>query len=241
MIITPIKTRIFQEGENLFKFITDYFKKISEGSVIVVTSKIVALSEKRTAIVKNIRTKEELIRKESTIAIPTKYVWMTIKDNMIMASAGIDESNADGKVILLPKDSFKAARVLRNQLKKKYKIKNLGVVITDSRTVPFRSGVAGVAMGYAGFRGLKDYTGKLDIFGRKFKYAKVNVADCLATSAILVMGEGAERRPLAVITVASVEFCQNVRRKELEINIEDDMYLPLFAKLKKLKAKKASK
>lgn len=46
MIIQPIKTRVFQEGDDLFAFITDYFKKLSEKSVIVVTSKIVALAEK---------------------------------------------------------------------------------------------------------------------------------------------------------------------------------------------------
>ena len=117
MIIQPIKTRVFQEGDDLFVFITNYFKKISEKSVIVVTSKIVALAEKRPAVVENIKSKEKLIRAESEFAIPTKYVWLTIKDGMVMASAGIDESNANGKLILLPKDSFKTARFLRDKLR----------------------------------------------------------------------------------------------------------------------------
>ena len=117
MIIQPIKTRVFQEGDDLFVFITNYFKKISEKSVIVVTSKIVALAEKRTAVVENIKSKEKLIRAESEFAIPTKYVWLTIKDGMVMASAGIDESNANGKLILLPNDSFKTARFLRDKLR----------------------------------------------------------------------------------------------------------------------------
>ena len=30
-----------------------------------------------------------------------------------MASAGVDESNADNKLLLLPKDSFKTASLLR--------------------------------------------------------------------------------------------------------------------------------
>src|SRR5258706_3196009 len=113
MIVTPIKTRVFKEGENLFAFIASYFKTLPEKSVVVVTSKIVALAEKRTAIIKDDTTKEKLIRRESEIAIRTKYVWLTVKDGMIMASAGIDESNADGKLILLPRDSFKAANILR--------------------------------------------------------------------------------------------------------------------------------
>ena len=234
MNIKPIKTRVFQEGENLFTFITGYFKKIPERSVIVITSKIVALAEKRTAVIKNSRTKERLIRAESEFALPTKYVWLTVKDGMVMASAGIDESNANGKLILLPKDSFKAARLLRQKLQKKYGVKHLGVLITDSRTLPLRAGVTGVALGYAGFRGLKDYRGRSDIFGRKFHFSRVNIADSLATAAVLIMGEGNEQRPLAIIKNAPVEFCHKTSRRELQISIKDDMYRPLFLKLSKL-------
>ncbi len=232
MIVKPIKTRVFIEGEDLFSFVAQYVKKLPEKSVIVVTSKIVALAEKRTAIASSLKDKEKLIRKESQFAILTKYVWLTIKDGMIMASAGIDESNANGKLILLPKDSFKTAHLLRKKLQKKYKVKNLGVLITDSRTIPLRAGVNGVALGYAGFRGIKDYVGLPDIFGRKFKFSRTDIADSLATCAVLVMGEGAERHPLAIIEKAPIEFCEKINKNELHIDIEDDMYGPLFSKFK---------
>jgi coenzyme F420-0:L-glutamate ligase len=233
MLIQPIKTRIFQEGDDLFAFITDYFKKLSEKSIIVVTSKIVALAEKRTAIAKNLQMKEELIRTESELAVPTKYVWLTVKDGMIMASAGIDESNANGKLILLPKDSWKIARFLRNKLRQKYRVKHLGVLITDSRTIPLRAGVTGVALGYAGFRGIKDYRGTPDIFGRKFTFSRTDIADSLATGAVLVMGEGNEQQPLAIIENAPIEFCDKIHRKELHIDLREDMYRPFFSKLPK--------
>lgn len=233
MNIRPIKTKIFKEGENLIRFIADRIWRLNEGSILVVTSKIVSLAERRTAVITNAKTKEKLIRKESEFAIPTKYGWLTIKDDAAMPSAGIDESNAKGKLILLPKDSFKTARFLRNGLKKKYGIKFFGVLVTDSRTMPFRAGITGVALGYAGFHGVKNYRGKPDIFGRKFKFSKTNVADCLATAAVLTMGEGDERQPLAIIEKAPVEFCNAVRRKESSIDIQDDMYLPLFLKLLK--------
>ncbi len=233
MITRPIKTRVFQEGEDLFTFITHYFKKLPEKSVIVVTSKIIALAEKRTAIAGNDHVKKKLIRKESEFAIPTKYVWLTIKDNIVMASAGIDESNANGKLILLPKDSFKTAKLLRKKLQKKYGVIHLGVLITDSNITPLRAGVTGVALGYAGFRGVKDYRNTPDIFGRKFKFSQTNIADSLATTAVLVMGEGNERRPLAIIKNAPIEFCDTVNRKELHIDIQDDMYHPLFSKFPK--------
>jgi F420-0:gamma-glutamyl ligase len=231
MITQPIKTRIFRESEDLFAFIVDYFKKIPEKSVIVVTSKIVALAEKRTAVVENTKAKEKLIRAESEFAIPTKYVWLTIKDGMVMASAGIDESNANGRLILLPKDSFKTAHCLRGKLRQKYGVRHLGVLITDSRTIPLRAGVTGVALGYAGFCGTRDYRGTLDIFGRKFKFSRTNVADSLATAAVLVMGEGSEQQPLASINKVPIEFCDKINRKELRIDIRDDMYRPLFLKL----------
>lgn len=233
--IRPLKTRVFKEGENLFSFITGYLKKLREKSVVVVTSKIVSLAEKRTAAVENVLTKENLIRAESDFAIPAKYVWLTIKDGMVMASAGIDESNANGKLILLPKDSFKTARFLLRKLREYYGVKRLGVLITDSRTVPLRAGVTGVALGYTGFRGIKDYRGTSDIFGRKFKFSRTNVADSLATAATLVMGEGNEQQPLAIIERAPLKFCEGTNRGELRIDIKEDMYRPFFSKLPKLK------
>src|SRR3989344_4254376 len=123
MQIKAIKTRVFKENEDLIKFILKYVKKLPENSVLVITSKIVALSEGRTVPLKNKKQKIALIKKESNFAVKTKYTWLTIKDNMVMAAAGIDESNANGKLILLPKDSFKTAAILRKQLQKKYKIK----------------------------------------------------------------------------------------------------------------------
>lgn len=233
MIIKPIKTRIFHEGENLLAFIIHYFKRIPERSVIVITSKIVSLSEKRTVSLKNKRTKENLIRSESEFALPTKYVWLTIKEGVVMASAGIDESNGNGKFILLPKNAFKTASFLRRKLQEKYRVKKLGLLITDSRTMPLRAGITGFALGYAGFRGIKDYRGKTDIFKRKFKFSRTNVADSLATAAIFMMGEGNEQQPLAIIKNAPIEFCNKLHRKELHIKIRDDMYQPLFNKLNK--------
>ena len=233
MIVKAIKTCVFEEGEDLLIFIVKYVKKLPERSVVVVTSKIVALAEKRTASLISTKAKNKLIRIESQHAVPTKFVWLTVKDGMLMANAGIDESNANGKLILLPKDSFKIARLLRKKLQMQYKVKELGVIITDSRTMPLRAGVVGVALGYAGFRGVKDYRGKGDIFGRTALYSRTNVADSLATVAVLLMGEGSEQQPLAVISNAPLAFCDTVNRKELEIPIKDDMYRPLFSKLLK--------
>ncbi len=225
MNVRPVKTRIFKEGEDLLAFITEHIPKLKNGSVLVITSKVIALAEERTASAKD---KEEIIRAESTWALKTKYVWLTMKDGMMLANAGVDESNADGKLILLPKNSFATAKRLRSSLLQNYKIRKLGVAIIDSRIMPLRAGVVGIALGYAGFRGLRDYRGKKDVFGRTLKFTQTDVADSLATAATLTMGEGSERQPLAVITGAPVEFVERVNKKELLIPFDEDMYRPLF-------------
>ena len=237
MNIKAIKTRIFRENEDLLSFILKNIKKIPkknlESSVLVVTSKIVALSEGRAVEYKSEKQKIALIKKESEFALKTKLTWLTIKDGMVMSSAGIDESNAKGKLVLLPKDSFKSADIIRKKLKKIFKVKNLGVLITDSRIFPLRAGVVGVALGYAGFKGVLDYRGTKDIFGRVLKMSRTDVADSLATAVVLCMGEGKERQPLALITNAPVYFTEKINKKELFINLKDDLYLPLFRSILK--------
>jgi len=231
MKIQAIKTRIFKPEEKLLPFLENYLPLVKEKTILIITSKIVALSEGRLVDNLNEKTKLEIIKRESDFVLPTKLVYLTIKDGQVMANAGVDESNAAGRIILLPRDSFKAAAKIRNYFRKKYHLKNLGVIITDSRCLPLRAGVTGSAVGYAGFKGLKDYRGFPDIFGRPFKFSRVDVADSLAAAAVLLMGEGAEQRPLCIITSAPVEFSGRVDRNELKIKIKDDMYGPMYKSL----------
>ncbi len=232
MKIKTFKTSVFKPNENLLFFIAEYLQKIPENSILVVTSKIVALAEGRFINGADEMTKETIIRQESEMVLKTKYVCLTIKDGIAMANAGVDESNGNGSIILLPKDSFKAAAKIRSYFKKKHRLNNFGVIITDSRCLPLRAGITGVALGYAGFRGLKKYQGDLDIFGRPFKYSRVDVADSLATAAVLCMGEGNERQPLALINNISLDYIERVDKDELKIDIKEDMYGPLFRKIK---------
>jgi len=232
MKIKAIKTRVFKPKENLFLFVEKYLPKISEKSILIITSKIVALAEGRLVKYIDEKSKEKIIKAESEFTLKTKYVFLTIKDGIVMANAGVDESNADGNIILLPADSFKAAAQIRKYFCHKHELKNFGVIITDSRCLPLRAGITGVALGYAGFKGLKNYQGKPDIFKRPFKYSRVDVADSLATAAVLEMGEGDERKPLAIINEAPVEYTNRTNKNELKIDIKEDIYGPLFRKIK---------
>ena len=231
MLVKALKTRLFLENENLTNFIIENLPTLADDSILIITSKIVALAEGRTVTTNDQVTREKYIKLESDFALETKYTWLTIKDGTVMAAAGIDASNANGKLILLPTNSFVSAATVREKLLAQYNLKNLGIIITDSRTIPLRRGVTGMATGYAGFKGLKTYTDKTDIFDRPFEYTNVNVADSLAAAAVYEMGEGNEQQPLAIITDTTVEFCDQTDPEEIKISLEDDMYAPLFKAL----------
>lgn len=238
MNIKAIKTKVFSEHENLAGFIFTHVPRLPEKSILVITSKIVALSEGRTVPHLSINNPAfgKLVKKESQWALRTKYTWLSLKDDTVMASAGIDRSNAAGKMVLLPKDSYASARALLAKIRKHYKRKNIGVLITDSRLLPLRAGVVGVSLGYAGFRGVREYRGAKDIFGRTLHFSRTDVADSLATAAVLAMGEGDEQQPLALITEAPVEFVKrNPSKSELRIDPREDLYQPLFEKIKKVR------
>jgi len=71
-------------------------------------------------------------------------------------------------------------------------------VITDTFGRPWRQGVCGTAIGSAGIVTLLDRRGEEDRFGRKLKVTQTPVADQLAGAATLLMGEGAEGRPVVL-------------------------------------------
>lgn len=238
MIVTPYRTRRFLAGDKLAGFITAHVPRPPERTVVVVTSKIVALSQKRVVENASESSFDRTVRAESDFAVKTPYTWLTLKDHMLLASAGVDKSNAGGQLILLPRDSFSVAAKLRTALKRRWRRRNLGVLITDSRLLPLRAGVLGIALGYAGFQGLRDYRGQPDLDGRPLRFTETDVADSLATAAVLTMGEGKERQPLALVTQASVEFVARVNPRELIIDPADDIFRPLFGAALKRRARR---
>lgn len=231
MQITTFKTKIFKEKEDLPSFIYQHLKKVPNKSIIVVSSKLVALWRGTLAPLKD---KEKLIKQESQHYLKTALCYFTIKDNMVMTNAGIDESNVKGKLLLLPKDLYKCVDDLRKELKQKYKIKNLGIIITDSMILPLRSGVINAAVAYSGFNGVQNNIGKKDIYGRKLKTTLVNAADSLATAAGFLMGEAAEKTPLALIQNAPVIWTEKSCKGEMKYPLKQDLYYPFFKKFFKV-------
>ena len=154
---------------------------------------------------------------------------LTIKNSTLIPSAGIDESNGNGYYILWPQRITSLLKELQVYLKKRYKLKNLAVVATDSHTTPLRYGVIGISIGFCGLEPLYDYRGRPDIFGRKLKYTKTNVIDSLSAMAVLLMGEGNEMVPMVILRGAKfVRFTNKDAHRKLFIPPHKDLYAPLL-------------
>ena len=240
MIIKPIKTRRFKPPkDDLFALIRESIPKgrLQEGSILVVTSKIVAIGEGRCVKIDESIDKYKLVQKEadeylSKDKMPPGYSFvLTIKNGILIPTAGIDESNANGYYILWPKNPFASAKTIYNFVKKEYKLKKFGVIISDSHTTPLRLGTMGVALAFWGFNPLKDYRGTKDIFGRKLKVTQGNTTDSLAVAAVATMGEGKEQMPIAIIKdIPFVQFgnFNFLKKNPLAISRKDDIYGPLL-------------
>lgn len=243
MIIKSIKTRKFLPPKDNLQDLLSNIKSLKENSIVAVTSKVVAICEGRCISYEAVKTKDEIAIKEADKYIPRELVpnaliLHTIKNNMLVASAGIDESNGGNYYTLWPKDPESSAKRIWQILRKKFEVKNLGVIITDSRLVPLRRGVVGLAISFFGFKPLKDYRGKKDLFGREFKMETSNFPDSLATAAVLEMGEGAECRPIAIITqVPQIEFINKEFKPKnfddsFNIPETEDMFYPFLTSVK---------
>ena len=233
MNIRSVKThKVTSQDNDILKIIDQYIPILEENSILVVTSKIVAISE-GSIIPQDQVSKDELVLKQADMYLPkegnTFNLFVTIKDNILAVNAGIDESNADGKYVLWPTNAQQSADAISSHLHKKFNLKNVGVLITDSKTTPLRYGITGIGIAYSGFVAINDFKGKPDIFGRILKMTTVNVMDGIAAAAAVVMGEASEQTPLAVVTdIPFVQFQDHAPTKEeldlLDIDPATDVY-----------------
>lgn len=214
-------------------------EKVREQMVLAITSKIVSLAENQLVHASSI-DKLSLVQREADhfLAEVGYGCQLTIKHGLFIPSAGIDESNSEsGAYILFPKDPFQSAVDLCRALRETWSLRQLGILITDSHTTPLRRGVTGIALAHAGFEAVKSLVGTQDLFGRELKMTNINYADGLAASTVMLMGEGAESRPLAIAYDSGVEFSEVLPPKtaagQLQMKLEDDLYFPFFESLLK--------
>lgn len=238
MNVNAYKTRPIVPGDALFSIFDTYLPTLEERDIVVVTSKILSITQGR--VVKNDGTidKKTLIHREcdrylTHEAMPRYGFILTIVHDILIANAGIDESNGNGYFVLWPRDIQNATNEIWRYLRKKHALEHLGVIISDSHSMMLRWGVTGVGLSWCGFSPLNRYIDEPDVFGRVFHSVNASVLDGLAGSAVTVMGEGNEQTPLAVIRdTPFVRFQDHEPTHEdldsLKISIEDDLYAPLL-------------
>jgi putative folate metabolism gamma-glutamate ligase len=245
MHINTIKTHKIEASDSLQKILDQYLINIDNNDIVVISSKIISIIQNRL-IAKNTINKRDLIYQESDLILETDSnnppdFYLTIKNNLLIPSAGIDESNVNNSYVLYPENIEKTTLWIWEYLKIKNKLNNLGIIIADSHVTIMRRGVTGIALAWCGFEPLYSYIDKPDIYNHSLKYTQINILDALAVSAVFMMGEGNEQTPFAVIKNApKISFLDRPpsieERKSIIISMEEDLYAPLLRAGKWVKA-----
>lgn len=242
MLITALKSKLITPRDSLFDVLVESLqgKKLREKTVLVVSSKVVAVTQGRVKKITSKQDFEKLVKAEADRIFAVKEgakasskanpVTLTLKNGIFIPWAGVDRSNIQkGYAVLWPENTQKTAQELLKKLKKKYGLKNAGVIISDSYCAPLRRGVTAVALSCAGIKGVRELKGKKDLYDNKLTVSRQAVADMLASSAHLVMGESDEQTPFAIITDAPVEFTATPsRREDLLMDTKQCLYAPLY-------------
>ena len=201
--------------DNLSKIIINS-TDIDDGDILVIAQKVISKQEGRIVELSSVKpsllsegissqyNKDpriiELILSESKRIVRMKSGLIIVETNhgFICANAGIDESNvADGFATLLPLNSDKSAKLIRNKILDETG-KNIAIIIADTFGRPFRMGQTNCAIGISGLNPILDYSGTLDSFDRILRVTAIAIADELSAAAELVM-EKTKKSPIVII------------------------------------------
>lgn len=227
----PVRTRVINPPQDdLFAVLDLYLSEVKERDVVAISSKVMSIHEGNCVPVKG-TDKKQLVAENADVSIPRDY-WgspLTIIKNAFIGTAGIDESNADGYFVLLPEDPFLSAKNIHTYLKDRFSLKNVGVIITDSHSIPMRRGAVGISIGFWGFKPTINCVGKKDLFGREMEIEVANLVDGLAAGANVVMGEVSERQPAVIIRdVPELTFTEEKLKDEAYVPFHKDTFRVLY-------------
>lgn len=185
---------------------------LHNGDVLVVASKVLSLSQGRLVDLDQVEASEQAMALAAETGKDPRLVELILEESLaisraapgvlvvrhrlghICANAGVDQSNASGRIALLPVDPDGWAAEVRNRAEA-----DIGVVVSDTVGRPFRRGAVGTAIGVAGVPAIVDLRGRRDLDQRVIEHSEQPVADILAAAADLVMGQADEGVPAAVI------------------------------------------
>jgi coenzyme F420-0:L-glutamate ligase/coenzyme F420-1:gamma-L-glutamate ligase len=180
-------------GDDLAGMIAAAEPDLRDGDVVVVTQKVVSKAEGMLERIDpdDPRGHKAIVERESVRVLRRRgdLVISETKHGFVCANAGVDLSNVDeGWAALLPEDSDRSARRLRDGLRARAGVE-VGVIISDTFGRTWRRGLTDVAIGCAGIGAVLDLRGTTDALGRELQVTEVAVVDELAAAADLVMGK----------------------------------------------------
>lgn len=189
------------------------------GDVVVIAQKIVSKAEGRQKLLSDVTPSPRAIELAAECSKDARLVELILGESQavvrccpgvlitrhrlghVVANAAIDQSNVPGgddAALLLPLDPDASAFSLRARLVASAG-GHIGVIINDSFGRPFRQGTCGIAIGCSGVPTLVDRRGQPDRQGRILQATVIGWADEVAAAASLVMGQGAEGLPVAIV------------------------------------------
>jgi coenzyme F420-0:L-glutamate ligase / coenzyme F420-1:gamma-L-glutamate ligase len=186
----------FRPGDDLAGAIADAAPWLTDGDVLVVTSKVVSKVEGRLVPAPSDPDERDALRRElvdaeteRVLARRGRTLIVAGKLGIVQAAAGVDGSNVRlDELALLPADPDGSAARLRAELRRRLGVQ-VAVVITDTMGRAWRVGQTDVAIGSAGLTVLHRYAGAMDAEGNELLVTEVATADELAGAADLVKGK----------------------------------------------------
>lgn len=255
LLLIPIKTRIINETDDfvdvIFDSLTNQGDILQDGDILGIAETPLGTTEGRVVKLADIEVSsyartladkyeltpeiaELIIQEADEILGGIPHVLLTIKNNTLMANAGVDKSNIPpGYASLLPIDSRASADRIRNEVRTRLG-KQIGVIVIDSRTQPLRLGNIGMALGVSGFAPVADDRGRTDLFGNEMRITRRAIADNLSSACTAIMGESDESTPAVIIRNAPVDMCDELfDSSAMWISPTECMYMAIFDQWRK--------
>jgi len=251
MQLFGISTRMIKPGDNLVNVILEATKKqgleIRDADLLAIASKAVAVAQNRLVKLSSIKPSEKakilaeeyelepnfievVLQEAEKVYGGVSKALLTLKNNMLVANAGVDRKNAPkGYVILWPLNPQKSAEEIRKEIINKTG-KCVGVLIVDSGIVPLRIGTTAIAIGVAGFKPTRDCRAERDLYGKRIYITRHALADDLASSAHLIMGETTARTPAVLIRNAPITLSEEFNPDSMTIPAKECLFMRSFLK-----------
>lgn len=198
-----------------------------DGDVLVVTQKVVSKAEGQLVAIDptNPLSHKQLVEDEAVRIVRRRgdLIITETKHGFVCANSGVDLSNVErGQAALLPKDSDRSARRIRDIVRAQLGVE-VGVIVSDTFGRAWRKGLTDVAIGVAGIAAVVDLRGTADALGRVMQVTEVAIADELASAAELVMGKSSGI-PVAVVRGADPSWFREASVSELVRPPQEDLF-----------------